>query len=73
MMKRILWAAVAVVTMMTMQAKKPVMPPFLKAGDTIGTLTVKNDKGTAAEIAILAPEDVGTLTLWDLWWKIMTA
>ena len=45
----------------------------IHAGDAIGTLTVKNDKGTAAEIAILAPEDVGALTIWDLWWRILTA
>ena len=45
----------------------------VKAGDVIGTLTVKNDKGKAAEISILAPEDVEALSIWDLWWRILTA
>ena len=45
----------------------------VRAGDTIGTLTVQNAKGTAAEISILAPEDVEALTLWQLWWRMMTA
>ena len=44
----------------------------VRAGDAIGTLTVKNDKGTAAEIAILAPENVEPLTIWDLWLRILT-
>lgn len=54
-MKRFLWAAVAVVTVMTMQAKKPVMPPFLKHGDTIAVLSLSStpkagvvEKGVAA-------------------------
>ena len=45
----------------------------VKAGDVIGTLTVQNDKGTAAEISILVPEDVEALSVWDLWWRIITA
>ena len=45
----------------------------IHAGDAIGTLTVKNDNATAAEIAILAPEDIEALTIWDLWWRILTA
>lgn len=43
----------------------------LTAGDAIGTLTVKNDRGTAAEIPILVPEDVPALTIWALWWRIL--
>lgn len=45
----------------------------LRAGDVMGTLTVKNDKGVAAELAILVPEDVEALTIRDLWWSVLTA
>ncbi len=54
-MKRIFWVALAAVTMMTMQAKTPVMPPALKPGDTIAVLSLSStpkpgvvEKGVAA-------------------------
>ena len=45
----------------------------VSAGERIGTLTVKNDGGTAAEIALLAPEDVDALSLWEIWGRILLA
>ena len=45
----------------------------VRAGDTLGTLTVKNDKGTAAQIAILAPEDVPALDLKAIWLRVLRA
>ena len=41
-MKRIILAAMAVVAMMTIQAKDLVMPPFLKVGDTIAVLSLSS-------------------------------
>ncbi len=45
----------------------------VSAGERIGTLTVKNDGGTAAEIALLSPEDVDALSLWEIWGRLLLA
>ena len=43
----------------------------VQAGDPLGTLRVTNSGGTAAEIRLLAAEDVDRLTLWQVWGKLL--
>ncbi len=43
----------------------------VRKGDLLGTLNVTNDSGTAAEIRLLASEDVPRLTVWQLWGKLL--
>ena len=43
------------------------------AGQTLGTLVVQNDRGTVAELPIIAPEDVAQMGLWQLWTRVIGA
>ena len=41
------------------------------AGDVLGTLTVRNDQGAAAEIPIIAPDPIPALNFRDIWLRIL--
>ncbi len=45
----------------------------VQAGDALGTLIVKNDRGEIAELTIRAGESVDALQLRDIWWRVLTS